>query len=585
MLRHASQSLLILLLVATAVAADPAERFPDDTRLFVSIANFKSFQEKLSATSMGKLWNSPPMADFRSEFTDSQQDFSARLRRAYGFDDKQLKKYATGTFTVAGLESKPDELSMSFLIEMSAESAQKMIDEAGEQIVADGGRISDTSFPIAAKIYDLPDDQQVLYAYTDHGLLISGDVAIATRIVSGWADAANWKSLQSVAAYQRMTAAPPRDGVADIRWFADVIRLAVVMNKKEGTVSSAHPDRPPFPLRHGFAGIQGIGGFCWVSDDGFDFLNDVQIDAPPPRQQALKSLDFNAGDLTPPAFVHDTTSNTMVNRWNLRSMLANIGDVYDDITDAPGAWVATLDDWKNDLGFDLIDGLLPMLEPELVTHSDYVVDAKQERTLIAIPIQNPKLQERRVASLIYRFLRNDNKAIRSRLPRQKYDLWEIALQDKQGNSTFTRAGIMVANGRLWISTHATMVQHVVLGAEGNPLSESQEFTALTQRMQPWTTDQSFMRGFVRGDRDIRHSYEVLRSEGLEGLKRAESMYGNMLLMLLKSDEGRPQPDTDFSKLPPFADVQQYFGMIGSVGNLTDSGWTIVIGAFDRQKTD
>lgn len=569
------------MLFAGGVIADPADRFPDDTRLFVSVADFESFQEKLAATSMGRLWDSPPMASFRTEFADSQQDLSVRLRRAYGFDDKQLKQYAKGSLSLAGIESAEGELSMSFSIEMPAAAAQQMIAQVGQQIVSDGGKLSDASFPIEATIYNLSNEEQVVYAYHDNQLLISGDVAIAKRMVAGWADAENWKSLASVTAYQKIHSTPPRDGNADVHWYADLIRLAIVMQKKEGTQSTAFPDRAPFPMRHGFPGIQALGGFGWVGDDGFDFLNDLQIYAPPPREKALLSLDFEPGDLTPPPFVSDSTSNSMVNRWNLQSMLSHLGDVYDDVTDAPGAWQATLDDWKNDLGFDLIEGLLPMLEAKVVTHSDYLEDQKQERTLIAIPIKDPKRQEIRVASLLYRFFRSDNKAVRSRLPRQKFDLWEIAMQDKQGNSTFTRAGIMVANGHLWISTHASMVQDVVLGTYQAPLAESPDFAKLMQRLKPWTGERSFMRGFVRGDRDIRHTYEVLRSDGLEGLRRAESLYGNMLLAMLKSDPDRAQPDTDFSKLPPFADVQKYFGMIGTVGNLTDSGWTFVIGAYDR----
>ncbi|MEZ6090401.1 MAG: hypothetical protein R3C05_20740 [Pirellulaceae bacterium] len=580
MMRFISAVLLCWTSIA-AFAVEPADRFPKQTCLFVAISNYKTFEEKLGTTSIGRLWSSESMQAFRKEFDERQQGVLGQLRSAYGIDSNLLHQHADGGFVVGGVKTSDDEISLTFLIELESASAKAMMATAGKNLKDIGATRSQTEFPIDATIYQMPDGQQVVHAVHDGYLLISGDVAVAKEMIDRWGKQAKDESLSSLPSFQAIAATPPRDGDADLFWFADVIQIAVLSDDAETKQALAADGRDPFPMRHGFPGIKAMGGYGFLKEDGFDFLNDIQVFAPKPRVAALQALDFVTGDLTPPPFVLSTGNNMMVNRWNLTSLISNLGDVYDDVTDAPGAWEATLADWKSDLGFDLIGGLLPMLQSEVVSYGDFLDDNRQERTLISIPIDNPKAQEIRVASLIYRFLRGDSNAVRSRIPPHRYDLWEIAMQDKLGNATFTRAGVMVADGRLWLATHASMIRDALLQGGETPLANSSVYSDMQDRMKAWKGERSFMQGLVHGDRDIRNTYETLRADGLEGLRRAESLYGNALLMLLGGDDDKPQPTTDFSKLPPFEEVREYFGMLANVGNITDHGWTIVVGAYDR----
>lgn len=562
-----------------SVAADDlASWVPDNTRFFVEVNNFVQLGEKLQTTQFGELWKSESMASFRSQLDVSDTKFSQWLRKRYGIDQALLLKVAAGRLAFTSLEIANERLTNALLFEVSEADSGRLLQDATSSLIAQGARKVEVSGLDGASVFETATGWQVVYLVKDGFMLICGDVDEAKKIVSRWGGASKEGSLASVEAYEKTMASGQAEAASDMHWFADVIRLAVTTEDREDGESNDDP-RGPFPTRHGFVGLKGIGGHGWIKPDGFDLLNRIRVYAPS-RSGALGALAYEAGPVDTPDYASaGVTSATMIN-WNVLELFKNIGDVYDDVTDAPGAWQGTLDSWKSDSRFDLVGGLLPLLGREVRMITDRDVEKRLERTVTSIDIPNPA-DERKVAALIYYFWRNDSSAIREKVLGHKNHLWQIRLSDDSGNASFSKAGMMVTRGRLWIATHASMIRDILQQSDDAKLVDDPLHSQALQRMQPWTGKQTFARGYIRGDRDLSNTYHVLKSDGIDALKDVESIYARAIIAMLTKDGETDNITTDFTKLPPFEKVAPLIGVTATAANVEPDGWSLTIGLFPQ----
>ena len=218
------------------------------------------------------------------------------------------------------------------------------------------------------------------------------------------------------------------------------------------------------------------------------------------------------------------------------------------------------------------------LAPEVVMSSDSNVQQKIERTLISIRIKDPK-DERYIASSIYYLLKDDKQKTLSKIKGFRYPLFRIRVKAEKGNAQFSRAGIMVANGRLWISTHDSMIRDALMHEGAPPLAANDTFLKSLEKMSPWLTKETIGRSFVRMDRDIHNTYQVLKDGGADALKDSESIYSQALSSILAKTKKDQPIELDFGSLPPFESISRFLGVTAAVGNQTSDGWTITIGTY------
>lgn len=390
---HSIRALLVLSFFVvpgqSVISADLASWFPSDTRMFAAFDHFGISIDKLGASGMGYLWSSDEMREFRDQLENRGNSPSAKVKNTYGIDIDLLLQSNVRRLAVGAIELAADELSYSFLMEVDETEAKRLVADGKEHLLSRGGKQAEHDLSLPADVITQADGEQVIYVIHDGFLLVSGDVRATKQILALWTEDKGQTSLASDPVFQSTTRAKDTEPVGEIAWFVNPIRLAVTTEQRDP--EKAPDPRGPFATRHGFMGLEGIGGRVSLMDEGIEFLSTFHVHAPK-REQALRALDFEAGDVEPPAFVAAKSSNALTIRWNLNSVVSNIGAVYDDVTDADGAWDDMLKELKDDVGFDVVDGLMPLLDSKVTVVAEYSAKNELERSMTSIPLKNPKLE-------------------------------------------------------------------------------------------------------------------------------------------------------------------------------------------------
>lgn len=544
-----------------------AEALSAKTCLFVEAANVDILRERWQSTQLGQLWESDSMKPFRDELQQQDQTVEEFLRKNYGLKYESLERHLHQRFAFAAVEVDEQTLSSSFFFQVGdaeSEAGRSLLTEAAAELKAHGGKVSETVVPGAAAIYDLPDNEQVVFAFLDDVLLVSGDKAVAADVISHWSEPGPSR-LAQLEAYQAVMEQTKSDRAADFIWFADIVRLAAISDEAKGR--PADDPRPPFSKRHGFPGMKGVGGQGALGGDPFDQFHRFAIHVPEPREQGFASFEFEAGDVSLSELTPEDASTASVMRVDTKTFFENIGDVYDDITDSEGAYEDTINDVRDNLNVDLVD-FAGRLGPRIVTLSRATPEEDRERSLTVVDIKSDKAQS--IAADLVKLLLEDNQVSRRRLPGEPNDLWRIRL--KAGTDrAFSRGGIMVARGKLWIATHESLIEEILFNRRKlGPLVKEQEFQSQWRDWQPVMGKDLWSLRYARVDRDLQVTYQVLRRDGIDGLDGLENVYGSIILEILNRSE--EELKVDFSTLPPFEEIADKLGVSWTSTGHWAEGW-------------
>jgi hypothetical protein len=114
---------------------------------------------------------------------------------------------------------------------------------------------------------------------------------------------------------------------------------------------------------------------------------------------------------------------------------------------------------------------------------------------------------------------------------------------------------------------------VLTQAKVEPLADALEFDQVMAAISNLKPQGTIGRGWSNVSRDIETTYELIRKGRTD---EVESVYGIVAGMVVKRfrDAETGESKVDFTKLPEFNSVRQYFGLGGLVGeNITDA-WRV-----------
>lgn len=571
--------------IAGADEKNILELLPRDTLIYAEITSLEKLSEALDQSPFAKIWNAESMATFRNNLAENSQSVEQVILETYGIDFDLLQEYSVGEFVVSGFETSRGTLSLTFLIDVGdAELALALLDATADKIANTGAVKLTESIGENSLTFNLSkiSSEDVTLSPLGSRLMVSGDVEIASMLRNRW-DGANDAGLSENPDFIAAMKNIPEGEGASVQWYLNPISLAVVLtedgNTNGGSVSSEGDVRPPFPMRHGLAGLKAITGKFWVPSVDWTYRASVAIYAPPPRTGALAIFDFPAAKFDSPTFVPNRASVVTQTSWNLVSIIQNLGDVYDDVTDSPGAFRDTLDEIKDELRVDIENEIFANIGPDVVSFSIHDASKDIEGSLVSVAIKNPDVNEKVVASALYGLLIEDTETLRRRLPGFKYELWQMGITTGDGATPFSKAGIMVARGKLWLSTHASMLAEMVSNPTKDPITESNDYAKLDTLNSVGSSNGEFSRTFARVDADFRYTYQIIRQGGIDGLREAENLYSQLILQVV--DAIGYEEDVDFSTLPEFDLIRQYLGVTSITARSTDSGWEISLGGIPR----
>jgi hypothetical protein len=614
-------AILSCLIAGTIAAADPAAPakdsllpefdhsitsiLPADTILWLATPDWAATTARFQQLPMMRLLASDEMKPFLAQTTVRGNDL---LIDSYGLDFSSIEAESSGEFIVAGLTTSSGELSITCFIETADEaSAARFIKLTTELLVTRGAQRETAETPDTQQLVLKNINERLVLGTLGAHAMISGDVGVAKRLTQSWRQQSDTDSpaktrgsslIQKPSFCETLTshdAVPP----TVLRWYFDPIAFAVASEvtakRRENAItpnasaSIASESSVPFPMRHGFPGLQSITGRAWINEQTGNLESRSLIYAPK-RENAMAMFRFEPGPLEIPDWIDKEVNVATMLRWNLKEMITHLESVYDDVTDAPGAFQGTMQDLKSQLKVDLIGEMFPVLGPELAVVT--ITDPMQniESNVVSIEIKDPQVNEKNVARMIYNLLISDPDARQIRLPGKRYELWQIKLIVDEDSTPFTKAGLIVANGRLWFSTHATTLQQLLLQQNTKPLAETNTFKAFQQVIEGERDANSVGFSLARMDRDAKQTYEVLRAEGIAGLDNVESVYASMLRGFFSSFQPNDdvasvdvrQERLDFSVLPNYDFVRTFLNNLAIISRNTESGWEVFAVVFDEE---
>ncbi|MFG0291000.1 MAG: hypothetical protein ACF8CQ_22725 [Rhodopirellula sp. JB044] len=586
---------------------------PDDTIFWLSVPDWEATVDGLANLPMLRLFASEEMKRFREQTEERSTSF---LIDAYGVDYHTIDENISGEFIIAGLTTAQGEMSITCFVQTPNEAAAGAFVDATATLLKQRGAVEESpGTPGTVQLALTIMDEQLVLGTLGSCAVLCGDVGVAANLVKRWQQHSSHVSneagdispggnrrlveqnefAETISAFRE---SPP----SLLRWYFDPIAYAVA-SENASQSDSDQPSDPatneepfsniPFPMRHGFPGLQAIAGRAWINPTNGDLESRTLVYAPT-RKDAMEMFQFEPGSLEIPKWLSDEANVATLVRWNLGQMISNAEAVYDDVTDAPGAFEGTMEDLKNELNVDLLGGLFPVIGPELVIYSVNDTARNNESTVVSIEIQDPAKNEKSVASMMYNLFVGDPEARRIRLPGKRYEMWQIKLIVDEDTTPFSKAGLTVADGRLWFCTHASTLQKMLLRRQTSPLAETDVYRIFDQVVSRERAPESFGVSIARMDRDAKKTYEVLRSSGIQGLENVESIYATLLRSIflrqpaedvaedVRNAGSRIADEIDFSVLPSYDFARQFLKNLAVISRNTETGWEIFAVVFDEE---
>lgn len=606
---------------SVADAAPPADRLlPDTTMGFLSVGNLERLEDRWRQSQFGRFVEDEAMRPFIDEVRSRIERRTSAIRDKVGLSLSDLEGIASGEVAVAVVRPNDQAAALALLADVTGREAKarELLDKVDANLTARGaGKQADILRTTRLTIYTMPPEegrgraQTIVVFLRGQMLCVADDREVAEGILARFADNAQSR-LTDVPAYresmQRCQAAAG-DLAPDIRWFIEPFGFtyAVRAMQPQRQRPARRRDVAEILQRQGFDAIKGIGGYVNLhSDRGIELLHRTAVYAPADGEAssdvALRLLQFpTGGDLLPPAWVpHDVATFISLN-WDIQSAFDHVGPLFDDFHRSNTFDKILEGIAKDPYGpqVDIRRELIAYLGHRISVITDYElpITTKSERFVIAVESTN----DPQLADAIRRLMEPDKRMHRREF--QGHVLWETVeepaaglvvpkiededeafhiapLEERNTEAAkprppqFPNSAIGVVNGRLWIASHIDYLKQVLTGVPpSKQLAEAVDFARVKTTIGALAPESLTLRGFSRTDQEYRPTFELLR-KGM--MPKSETLLGRVLNEFLAEDDDEPRKQkVDASKLPPFDEVEQYFGPAGLIISPEKDGWFIV----------
>ncbi len=607
--------------------------FPATTRAWLSVPDPQGLRERFDRSQYGQLIADPSMEAFVTSFKEQLSNNGKQRLEKLGLTLEDLADVVGGEIAAAAIEPQPGRLAMVLLVDTTGheEAARKLVDTIGSRLVErKAKKITMADAPAELTVYELPPaederkqtaprDRRVAFALSGSALVVGDDALQVGQSVAVLAQgrADSLATLESFKAIQGRCGAGLPASAAPLRWFVDPLAFASAwqqtnppLEKKKG------PDYVAILGRQGFDAVKAAGGQIAFSEGPYSLRHHSMIYAPalPGRDPAgpdrfdlaAKMLRFpSAGDVEPPAWVPGDVGSWTALQWDVQTAFAAAEPLVDDIVGDKGVYddvIASLKEDPDGPQIDVEKDLVACLGTRVSLITDHVepIGPDAERLVIAMETAD----EARVAATIAKVMDADGDMQRIELA--GHPAWElvdrshaipqlevetpggaISHADEEDEATSRRqrlrekdekllphSTVAVAHGHLLIASHRDILERVLIAEHtSGTLTAASDYKTMMVELARFAPGDASARSFGREDETIQPAYELLRSGSMP---KSKSIFGQILNGIL--GDGKPgtvrEQKINGSSLPEFAEVQKYFGTVGTVFETLPEGWLL-----------
>jgi hypothetical protein len=614
----AKVALVVLALCASALA-EKTERpsamklFPEETVVFVRVANAHEFGEKFQETSIGRMIRDPQLKPFVDNLYGKAGDlYAEHAEGKVGISWEDLKKLPKGevAFAVIARTHRPPALLL--LIDQGDEVsvADKLVDKALDIAEQQGGEFSkETIGDIDITVVRDQDRQNRMFGVfeRDNTIVVATDPDVLRNVLWHW-DHPGEQTPSAAASAQR--SAPDEIAKADsnsddaskdkpqkskkeefvptrtlaentrfatilkacrrkqdppphLVFFADPIALARNFGRESGGLQMALAMLP----MTGIDGLTGIGGAITYATNEYDSLNQIHILLDNPRAGILQLPAFEAGDTTPQTFVPRSIESYMAWNWNLRATYDRLLTLLERFGAKPAVDKFMDQKIKDELGIDLPTQILDNLKGRYTWMIGYdrPTRLRGQQHVVAAELKDEKHVAEALKTVIGKFpelfeeKRFGNLTYHAFTPK--------VFKDKPVEERPITPFVAIADGYLFVGTSAQQFEQCITARDGtvDRLVDSDEYkrtSAVIDRETAGTTPVMFTTS--RFEETIRQWYDLLTSpktrEQLDENKAKNPFFAALAETL------------EQNQLPPFEVLTPYFAPGGGILYDTENGY-------------
>jgi hypothetical protein len=581
----------------TAVAARPSamKLFPEESVVFLRVANAHEFGERLQQTSTGRMLADPQLKPFVEHlYGKAGELYAEKAESTLGISWDDLKKLPKGEVAFAVIARKVGTPAFLLLVDQGEEPsvARRLLDRALEIAKEKVGeltteKIGDVEVNV---VRDANNQNQMVGAFEkENTIVVATDPDVLRNVLAHWdgavdaassagaeaapnetkqKDAAEFIPGRTLAQNERFTSIlsqcrRPQDPPPHLIFFVDPIEFVRNVGRDNGGMQFALGMLPAL----GIDGLQGIGGAITYATDQYDSRTQVHLLLENPRAGVMQLPAFQPGETTPQAFVPQAVESYITFNWNMRASYDRVAALVDRFRYKGSVDKFVKERLSDGLGIDVPEQVIANLKGRFIWMIGYdrpshfrggqhvfaaeVVDeAAATETLNSVIAKLPDLfEERHFGSVTYHAI----------VPK---GLKDMAEEDRP-----VQPFVAIMDGYFFIGGSCQQFERCIAARDGTVerLIDSKDYARTSEvigRETSGTTPVLF--SISRMEETLRQWYDLLTSEKTRSLID-EHKESNPLLRALAET-------MDEQKLPPFDVLLPYMAPSGGILYDTDTGY-------------
>ncbi len=610
-------TLVVLALSAGVRAERPSamKLFPEETLVFVRMANAHEFGEKLQQTAMGRMMRDPQMKPFVDNLYGKAGDLYAQHAESkLGISWDDLKKLPKGEVAFGVVARDHRSPALLLLVDQGDEVsvADMLVDKALDFAEKKGGEFSKEKIgDVEVTVVRDHDHQSRMFGVfeRDNTIVVATDPNVLRNVLWHWdhagesasggaasadgkpaSDSTAPKPEASADAASKDKASKPKDvefvptrklsenahfatilrecrrkqdPPPHLVFFADPISLAQNFGRDNGGLQMVLAMMPAL----GIDGLVGLGGTVTYATDEYDDLAQMHVLLENPRSGILQLPAFEPGDTTPQKFVPRAIESYMAWNCNLRASYDRLSAMVDRFASKGTVDRFVKDKISDKIGIDVPHQILDNLKGRYswMIGYDRPSHAFGHQHVLAAELKDEKAVAEALKTVIGKF---------PELFEEKhfgnatyYAIMPKGLKDKAEDERPANPFVAIADGYLFVGTSGQQFERCITARDGtvDRLVDSAEYTRTTAvigRETAGTTPVMFSTG--RFEETLRQWYDLLTSPKTREQIDANKAKNPILAALAET--------LDQQKLPPFEVLAPYFAPGGGILYDTDNGY-------------
>ena len=636
-----SACLVLLAASITAAATPPEKLFPDTTRGFLVIPDFRDVQVSFEKTQFGALTEHPEMKPFFDDMEEQIKQFGQTGVRL-GIDWRQIADVVSGEVALAVIEPQKHQQkhAVALIADVTGKDAAvtKLLNSIAARLKKRGAiQKQEDIRGVELTTYSVPPQKRAqrgfevaifVHRYKDAGgaqveqLFAVDHDGVAHDLLELVRSGSDEGTLSQVNSFQQTMARCAKEAgelKPQMRWFIEPLGYARVTREAIPNRKPRRNDILAAFQRQGFDALQGVGGFANLSTEQHELLVRAMVYAPgdpkSPEKFELASRILNGAKPVPGGvqdWVPGNVSGYHTVAWDITKSFDYVDTLVDEIAGEPGFFddlLKSLEVDPNGPRVDIVTDIVQHFGDRITLISDTTlpITPDSERLLLAISLKDPVQMEKG----IHKIMENDPTAEEHSIDGKtvwlitsdeeeeipgldieggglEFDLGEEEEEEEDPLLAISNTAICVTEGHLIVSSHIDFIGEIIQrpAENKNRLDNAQDFQAVEAelaRLNPDGADPC-IRSFTRADDAVHATYELFKQGRLPESKGIVGRVLNRILAPKEKGELRKQK-FDAKKLPAFQVVRQHLGPAGASIKLDPDGWTGTVIVLKTQGKD